>query len=1246
MGIKDLFNSPDKSLVYSDYETQKEAFESVESMDNAEQVNTTLRTYVPSVDYSNPVFFARFGSARLYYQAALDNIINYYPYDGSKAEKNKFYNDLLEIEKYVFDSLYPRSTGYITFAADEWGTATSMTDGWGSPTDEEYITLYGGPGTGSAGTSLVAQSPNPYSNAFNYGNIYDENIYQTAGLPDDYGKGTRLSNLRANFDDGVTVEFWLKTGSLDPLLTEKQAVFDLWNNELSSSTDYRRGIVYVENTANPFKVVLGEGTTETTFSLGTLPASSLSDWKHYAITLANTGSNFNINLYVNGLLDDTQTVPFNLSEGNASKNMMGRLGALLTTPSGNIFHGVDLDGAGKLSGSIDEFRYWKVARTQKQIAENYFVNVGGGANTDISNADLGVYYKFNEGITGVASTDSIVLDYAGRICNGVWTGYGSSARSTSSAIVEADAAIKEYKEPIVRTNNPAYSTLRAELINKGRDHDLNNNSAFINYSPAWVIEEHENSTDSNNLQIISHIMGAYFDKLYNLIGDVPKLKHFNYPSASAKPLPFAMHLPMSLGTFVPDLFVDATILEALENRTESELFEGNLSDAKNLIYQNLYNNLTNIYKSKGTEKSIRNVLRCFNIDDSLVRFKTYSRNNVYELKDNLRQITQPNTRLNLNNVNNYSAVVYQRKDNSNLNSSGYISGTFGSLIEGREDPYGLTAEAEVIFPKYFNEIDRLSRNFVSASIFGMHTVDGASAASREGTDTTLISNDYANFQVYAVRDALYSKNARFVISASSPYPFSGELSSSTFFDVYDDNRWNFSVRLKPAVPGVTTLVSGSFTQDYDIVFRGVNEILGVINKSFEVSASITNTPATRFLESPKRIYCGARKQNITGLLLQKSDIYVSNIKYWPTYLDNNTLNLHLQDINNSGISKGYRNISGLDSNNGNFDLLNRDMLALEWNFNNVTASNVGGTFVVQDNSSGSAQTRDNFSWIGNIVGYQHSGYGQDFVASSADVVNKDIENSFKFIDPEETIASDMVQILSEDDRLFKIVETVPNYVFTIEKSMYQAISEEMMTFFAGVIDFHNLIGDPVNRYRDRYKNLEKLREIFFKRVTQVSDVEKFIKYYKWFDDALSTILAQLMPASGDFIPDVLNTVESHVLERNKYATKFPTLEFKYVDPSTPLSSGDHFYPGFLGGSTCTNSPRAIPQFIFPFGRDARCEIARRRLLLVIPLLIPKERYIERLSNSSPHLSQSKTIVSTLEDPHGPEEALGLFSLYL
>jgi hypothetical protein len=125
----------------------------------------------------------------------------------------------------------------------------------------------------------------------------------------------------------------------------------------------------------------------------------------------------------------------------------------------------------------------------------------------------------------------------------------------------------------------------------------------------------------------------------------------------------------------------------------------------------------------------------------------------------------------------------------------------------------------------------------------------------------------------------------------------------------------------------------------------------------------------------------------------------------------------------------------------------------------------------------------------------------------------------------------MINILSDDDRVFglPVSQTIPSYFYAIEKSMHNAISEEMLTFFAGVVDFNDIIGAPVNRYRERYKAIEKLREIFFRKVTTVTEVEKFINYYKWFDDALSEIISQLIPASSGFVPDILNTIESHRL---------------------------------------------------------------------------------------------------------------------
>ena len=1229
MSIKKLFNKNRQgSRNYADYGSEKSTFEEVESARNSQQISIEKSTYSPQVDYSEPSNFVRFGSAELYYSGAMNRIADYYPYDGSDAEKNAFYNNLFDAEKYIFNNLYPRFNGYAAMGAPSLSFDSKTVDGYGRPSSgyEEHIAFTGGPNSGSGGT-LATMLPNPYNNKHQASNIYDEAIYTTAGLPTDYGKGTRESNLKSNFDTGTTVEFWLKKPAFDTSATEREVILDVWNNELTSSDSYGRITIELDGTtgASPFLVTVQSGTlSASVFALeigNNVTTTTIQNWGHYAFRFYNDSQldAFVSKLYVNGNLNDTKGAP-KMGE-ITTKAMLGRIGALVTSPSASTA----VAGDGTLSASIDDFRFWKSDRNSRQISLNYFVNVGGGSNTDISNASLGVYYKFNEGLTNTSSIDNVVLDYAGRVTNGLWTGYGSYSRNTGSAIVLAGAAEKEYREPVVRKNNSDFINLKSGLRESGSYYDSNNNAAFVNYMPAWVLDDHDN-TDNKNLRIISHMAGMYFDKMYLMASELPKFKHLNYTTASSAPLPFASHLPTSMGLYVPDLFVDATILERLLDRTDKELFESKLDDVKNLIYLNLYNNLTSIYKSKGTEKAIRNVFRCFNLDDKLIKLNTYNKNATYEIKTNLKQeIVEKNT-IEFNSAANIGAVIYQAKNTTNQESSGFITGTYGDPLYGSTGPeeyHGATIEADILFPRFFlGSKDKFDRKFKEVSLFGAHMVDGESGDSLDGTDTTLLSTDVANFQVYAIRDKEYSSNVYFKLTSSvSPFPIP-ELTSSTFIDVYDNTHWNFSVRVKPKDFPNAGRVSGSLNNTYDVIFRGVNNQLGTILNSFELSTTITNTSGSSFLRAPKRIYVGARRQNITGAILQNNDTQILSTRYWTKYIDNHSLNMHAFGDENSGISDSHLNMSPIDSYLTNpTDITNKNTLALSWTFDNVTASNATGNFTVQDYSSGSVMLRDNYSWVGKIAGYQHSGYGYGFAASSDKVSVTERINAFNFVDPEQTVASDMINIRSEDDEVMDIAETIPNYVFTIEKSMYQSISAEMVNFFAGAVDFNNIIGDPVNRYRQNYKTLEKLRQSFYERVTTVADVEKYIDYYKWFDDALSTIISQLVPASADFTNDVMNMIESHVLERNKYETKFPTLEARDPEPEGPtFAIVEKLYPSALGSSPVPSSPRDTT--IHTFYWKHRAERTHPDISSGNPIIDGQRETYRKVINTNPHMSRS------------------------
>ena len=1019
MSIKKLFQSTEKNRNYLSDTTQQEAFKSIESADNLEQINELQQTYVPGINYSNPASFAKFGSAYLYYKSSLSRILDFYPYDGSDAEKNAYHNKSLPIDKYIYDNLYPRTTGYISMSAEGWGAQSSISGGYGVPATQEYITFFGGPGTGSfaSGSNVKGMLPDPSTSQFQYSNIYDTSIYTNAGLPSDYASGSRESNLKSDFDTGVTVEFWLKTGSLNEVggpspgavgdRTLKQVVFDMWNNEASSSADYGR--ITIELTGaegpraradgttswwqdSPFLLTVQSGSTGGSFDAGYrakgisqqkiglgITTSSLGGWHHYAITIYNSGSNLKTDFYVDGRLNEAQIHSAeNLGE-LTSKNMMGRLGALQHAPSGAMLdYNADLSGAGKLSGSLDEFRFWKERRSAEDIGRYWFTQVGGGVNTDLANASLGVYYKFNEGITANAATDSVVLDYGGRICNGVWTGYTATSRNTGSAIVSASAAATEYRDPIIRPGHPTVANLKTQLLATGSSHDNTNGSMFVNNAPSWVLELNDDTEASNDdLRKLSHIVGTYFDQLFLQIQALPKIVASTYPSSSHKPLPFAQHLPQSLGLYTPELFIDATVMEKFTNRNDSMLFENDLTETKNLIYTNLYNNLASIYKNKGTEKAVRNVLRCFNVDEKLLRLKTYATNTTFPLKNNLQQTTVNKTFLNFHNTGSLGAVVYQRLSSSNPNSSGYLSGSGITTAEARrgyENRYGFTVEADITFPRY-TENSTINRTFLTSSLFGMYTVNTGSIVGAKAPDfneqplkgrldgtgadgTTFATSstpgeifDPANFQIYACRTSAGSDNVFFKLaSANYPSPFQIEaetsLTSSIFPDVYDNSRWQLSVRVRPQTTGTGSIyplagwVSGATAAtdyNYEVIFRGLNTYLGEIQNSFEVTGAMSWTSGSNFLQSAKRIYVGAERTNITGAILNVSDVKVAGLKAFTKALDNNSLDQHVFDVGNMGLSASYQNVSPLDINIGHYlDVTNAHMLALDWNFNNVS----------------------------------------------------------------------------------------------------------------------------------------------------------------------------------------------------------------------------------------------------------------------------------------------------------------------
>ena len=1183
MGIKDLFEKPQQILTSADAEKTTEG--KVESIENLDAVVRQKDEFVPYIDHASASNFAIFGSAEKYYEDAIKAIYREYPYDGSSHEKKEFELTLNYLTRYILKNRYPRTNGHIKLATN--ATYSGLTGSYGTVSSNEYIKVVGGPHTASnLQYGVEGMLDEPLYKTFKYSNKLESNPYNKAGLVKGQKLGSQLSNLRFDPASGQTIEFWLKKDSFDPDKTKREVVFDLWNNRTMGVTpESNAGRFLVELSASdggPFRLTYRSGSTTLASDLAICSADitgstvASGGWNHYAISVKSYPSSNEtlVKFYVNGDLDKQTTISGYINEVTGA--LTAHIGALQTgTAKGGAL------GAGLLSASLDEFRYWKEARTSEQIGRNWWTQVHGGTNNETANTTLGVYYKFNEGIVQTSAADTVgyaydkkILDYSGRVSNGVWVGYpgyGYSARSTTSAIVESNASATEFKDPILYTVHSDIQSLQEELQASGSTWDDQNNASMLNALPTFMREEDEEIGDGTLTNTVQ-IMGAYFDKIYHLVTALPKVRATSYLTSSAKPYPFATHLLESMGLNAPELFVQANVLESMSQRDEDREYTQDLTELKNLIYQNIYNNLAYIYKSKGTEKSIRNAIRCFGVDEELVRLNLYASNLTYELKDNIRTKTVKTKSVNFNDPDKFDSTIYQFVDPNNANTAGYITGSGPTTVTaslGHEDLLGMTMETEVIFPikRDIREKGWFETNFQTVSLFGMHTPTNNGSA----FDT----KDYANFQVQAIKPSKRSKHAYFKLTSGyDPYPMP-ELTSSMYTDIYDNQRWNFAVRIKPLDP-VTNFVQDNqaastsnplarICENYEVHFYGVNMETGYPEHTFHVSGTMEAHKARDFLRASKKIYAGAHRADFTGTPVQYSDVKISNVKYWAMYLENEDLNIHASDPESYGVTDPYKNVSLQVASLNKWHVPKIDTLALNWTFNNcVSASSDAADpstddsyFFIDDASSGSvgAVTDAKYGWLSKIVDQQHSGKADKFLppeSGDRNPVDVIYLSSARRQLPEVISTADAVQILRQDDDKFTREHSIIQHYYAIEKSMYQSISEEMINMFASIVDFNNLIGEPVNRYRLEYKDLGKLRQLFFEKIGNTPNLDKYVQFYKWIDSAVTDVLRALIPASAEVSEELHNMVESHVLERNKYWTKFPTIEFKQDDPEAGL----------------------------------------------------------------------------------------------
>lgn len=708
-----------------------------------------LNNFKFNIDYMTGSNFARFGSAYDYYSDSINHILEF-PYDSSNQEVQEWRNKSTDLDKFLYDEQWPRTKGFLNFNQTTYSSA-SVTTLAGFRSSNIYDYVYAGSGYGANAKYDVTDKKN---NSFNL-----------------------------SFEDGFTIELWAKL--TDWATTTKQGFFTIVD-ETQNST---RVSVCYDLTNNRYGLSYYNGGQKTTspdlagfsYTSSSLTAGTVTSFHHYSFVFTET----KMTIYLDGVYDGEITLTlssgtkqlFNDATDNDFKLFIGCNRILSST--NRVW--------GRMLGSIDEFRIWKQARTEKQINDYKNKNVFGNTKYDLTSY-LSLYYKFNE----PNEAGTTIVDYSGRSCNALLLNEGGNALSERKTYVNSPLS-DELGDVIIYDDNAEFLSFKEDLLQIGLDHDSQNGLTLFQRMPAWIIEDDQNS--SGELRKLTQIMASFLDTLYIQIDSLKRIKENQYEDYGNEEFyKFAIN---NLGFPAIDIFDNASIINTFLNQDENITFEENLQYVKTKIYQNIYNNLSNIYKSKGTESSIRQIINTLGSPDNLYNLSYYSDNDL-EVKDDQYENHYENTKFfNFNRIG-YTDLYFYNETNTITTDYFYDFQSSIKFIIPKDTELTSTSSSilRVQSPDvclYHVLYSRNPYNLDEGKFIVNYLIEADSYSLETEYIKGLTNNSFIDLSVYFSRNDKFSNitypnfiNLDITINGSQPLQYSSSLSSidTSYLDLF------------------------------------------------------------------------------------------------------------------------------------------------------------------------------------------------------------------------------------------------------------------------------------------------------------------------------------------------------------------------------------------------------------------------------------------------------------------------------
>ena len=1072
-----------------------------------------------NVDWSKFQNHTFFNSAEVNVNVAFDQIINGFPFDGSRRDFEVFFEKLTGFEKWVYDQ-FPKNVGYLLFSGTQVGEDTDGTLGtWISVNDY-------------AGTSLPELSKNKSGKGVLNPGTNSFTIELQLFVPAETNATQVVCQKMSGPQHGISMILLP-----DMSLTECNVLFSIssGSNCLFASASLTKG--RFNNIAAAFNRTNG--------------LNRLEIYKNTVLVTATPQT-------MNVLEMDITSNPFIIGSGSEVL-----LGGTTYTPTQT------------LSGAIDELRFFHSVRTKTQLEKN-------AQKAIFASPELKLYFKFNEpsGTLGANTSDSInqlVLDSSGNSLHSYVSnaGWNFNLRSTGSV----DVPMTYEKLSISPILFPAFSTvvdLNTLLLTSATLYDEANPNLVSRLVPAHYFLEGQNQDglDTENgtlgdgytgngspgsgklgstqlLLTFLYTWGKFFDELKLFIDSFSTLNYVDYASTGTAPDHFLPTLLKQFGFNIPPFFLDASIEQFIDAENIQSVIsteEFSLQYIQNQILRRVLTNMLEIIRSKGTLHSVKSFLRCVGIDpDNSFRIREYGGPTKQQLLHSRESKNETGFLLDFNT----GGVIVSPFLTASRVEVGFPQAVGSMTSKGLYPPHGIS--------NFQSDGLLTSGSWTYEAVYKWPLTRGVSSLSqslaRVFTTGSLADSPFCTFNLvaftssiddpYGPRVRLYGRPTLGTDLSNSPLMVM-ELSGC---NIFDGGKWHVSFG-RTRSDAIGSFSSSSYflraaTSEYgelkkywatssfflvegtsDVSSQSLGRIMSASNASgsFLAIGDSPFTGSTIFLNDTTLVPDEARTTAFNGQL--------ARVRFWSKDLSEVEWTEHVKNYKSLGVTDPLKNFAFEKARSGSWERLRLDA-SMDQDVRDTDASrNI------------------------RLFDYSQANYhlqGHSFPASTE--VIKSTLWSYSFISPsfDEAVTNDKIRIRSfqnlDNVNANHYAEVAPVYRvnpnetptddtrMSIEFSIIDALNRDMINIFATLESLDNILGNPELMFSPDYPGLENLRDIYFNRLTDKINIQSFFEFYRWFDTSIGSFIEQLIPRKTRFFGTNF-VVESHMLERPKMQYNF------------------------------------------------------------------------------------------------------------